>query len=266
MSDRATLQWLGTAGFRLRHAGRALLVDPFLSRPAGLPRVPLGPADLAEVTVVLCTHGHFDHAMDLGEVLRASPAELWAPRVVCERLAREGISPRRLHANEDTRTAERPGAAFAVLPADHIRHDAAIAVRTLAAVLRGGALRELLGLALLHPMGSNSDFLLTWAGRTLYLAGSLGPRDEPARDRQPDLALLPYNGRMDMAGPLLRACRLLRPRRLLLHHHDVFWPHFAPAQDPAAALGLLGRELPGLPVSIARRGEVVALDDLCPAG
>jgi L-ascorbate metabolism protein UlaG (beta-lactamase superfamily) len=214
MSDVATIQWLGTAGFRLRHAGRALLVDPFLSRPAGLPRVSLGPADLAEVAVVLCTHGHFDHAMDLGPVLRASPAELWAPRVVCERLAREGIAPHRLHANEDTLATEHAGVPFRILPADHIRHDAAIAVRTLVALLRGGALREVLGLALLYPMGSNSDFQVTWAGRTLYLAGSLGPRAGAARDGPPDLALLPYNGRIDLAGPLLRACHLIRPRRL----------------------------------------------------
>lgn len=89
--------WLGQAGFLLEHAGRRVVVDPYLSdtltrKYAGTekphdqlaPHV-MAPADLAPVDLVLASHGHTDHLDPgtLAPLLSASPdAVLVAPAAV----------------------------------------------------------------------------------------------------------------------------------------------------------------------------------------
>lgn len=255
MSSKTIYTWLGTAGWRIQCQGTVLVTDPFLSRPAGVAPFPVPRESLEEADALLCTHGHFDHAMDLEQVARLSEAPIWAPAVVCRRLAGLGIAPERLHENEAA-TPTRVGAfAMTVVPSLHIVFDAPLVLGTLLAAMRGGTFRELLALGLLWPMGSNSDYLLEAGGVTTYLAGSLGQSQERLRDTACDVALLPYNGRTDMAKVTARAVEALRPRLLVLHHWDDFYPHFAPPQDPAAALPLFRRQFPGLKVHVAQMGE-----------
>lgn len=73
-----TLRWLGTAGWRIDIGGRAVLVDPYLSRfPTGLsegafdPQTPLTVEEatidqhVAGAETVLVTHAHWDHFNDV---------------------------------------------------------------------------------------------------------------------------------------------------------------------------------------------------------
>lgn len=70
--DALGLQWLGTAGFRLQHAGQHLWFDPHFSRHSlrelALGRVaPVAERVQAQVDIahgVVVGHSHFDHAMD----------------------------------------------------------------------------------------------------------------------------------------------------------------------------------------------------------
>ncbi|MDQ2678683.1 MAG: MBL fold metallo-hydrolase [Actinomycetota bacterium] len=74
-----TIEWLGTAGFRLRAEGTTILIDPFLTRRGlgetlGSACVHADPATVArlapEADAVLIGHCHFDHAMDVPELAR----------------------------------------------------------------------------------------------------------------------------------------------------------------------------------------------------
>src|SRR5258708_40356377 len=78
MDTTVGMRWLGVAGTELSGDGRTLLIDPFVSRPparrlwAG--RVAPDGALVAEKVpqgdVVLVTHAHWDHIMDVPEVAR----------------------------------------------------------------------------------------------------------------------------------------------------------------------------------------------------
>lgn len=74
------VRWLGTAGIEISHEGKAILIDPYLSRP--------GKADILfkplvankdairrylnsvneKVVAVIAGHTHFDHALDIPEI------------------------------------------------------------------------------------------------------------------------------------------------------------------------------------------------------
>lgn len=92
-------RWLGVAGLELRAAETALLIDPFFTRPpwwrllAG--RVScnsrLIAAQVERADHVLVTHAHWDHAMDVPEVIRRTGATAWGSENVCRLLELEGV-------------------------------------------------------------------------------------------------------------------------------------------------------------------------------
>lgn len=88
------VQWLGTAGFRIRHAGCELLVDPYLSRPSlsrcislpivSDPRIVDRYVDRADAIVL--GHTHFDHALDVPYLARSTGAVVhgsWSAARLC---------------------------------------------------------------------------------------------------------------------------------------------------------------------------------------
>ncbi len=259
---KTTCSWLGTAGWMIRHKDTTVVSDPYLSRPPGVTPFPLSGEDLAVADALLCTHGHFDHAFDLERVARLCDAPIWAPEVVCQRLRAGGIDPARLHPNESAIPAQAGDVGLEVVPSEHIRYDLPLAARTIGAAVAGGTFWSLVDLGLGWPMGSNSDYLLSAGGIQIYLSGSLGQSSDELRRHRPDVALLPYNGRTDMDRQVARAVESLRPRLVLLHHWDDFYPHFAPPQDPAAALPLLRRSFPSTRFQVARLASPLLLQDL----
>jgi L-ascorbate 6-phosphate lactonase len=57
-----SVTWYGQAGFRLVAGDSRVLIDPFLTDRADRRyQPPAGPADFADITLVLCTHEHGDH-------------------------------------------------------------------------------------------------------------------------------------------------------------------------------------------------------------
>lgn len=97
-------RWLGTAGIELRVNDQVLVVDPYLTRFPGrklwLGRVYPNRTLIAETIrrcdVVLVTHAHFDHLMDVPEVVRNTGAVAYGSSNSCRLLAVCGISADRI--------------------------------------------------------------------------------------------------------------------------------------------------------------------------
>ena len=75
-----TLEWFGTATFRVRHAGLDLFFDAYLDRLPGLDPVGLTTAEVEKADFVFVSHAHFDHlygadaiALRTGATVVASP-------------------------------------------------------------------------------------------------------------------------------------------------------------------------------------------------
>lgn len=192
MSCSLTLQYLGQAGFRIEYDGHALLIDPYLSyavdRLEGFPPgfwtraypPPVRPYDLRDISLVLCSHDHLDHAdpETLLGIADASPHCRFAgPRPTVALMQQIGIeSERTVRLNTD-HPIEWHGVQIVPVAAAHEDYD-------------------------IDPEGYHRflGYLLHCGGVTLYHAGDTVATPELsarlAREHV-DIGLLPVNGADD---------------------------------------------------------------------
>ena len=240
-------RWLGTAGFHVKYGELELLLDPYLSRPVGAkPLIRVSKETFSQVSWILVSHGHFDHAMDVAELARLSGARVCAPRETCRIYEKQGIEPSRLFANEDQPDVSYDGLKVRIVPSKHITFDTRLVVTTLARVFRAGIFFEMLPLLRGYPLGSNSDILLDFSGYRVLFSGSGGGNWTRLSRLEPHCFLLPFAGRSDIADHYVRALRILHPDTVVIHHHDEFYPHFCVSCPIDAFTSRLARELPDI--------------------
>lgn len=98
-------RWLGVAGIELQVEDRVLAIDPFFTRPplrrlfAGhvSPDRALIARHLARCDYVLVTHPHWDHFLDVPEVVRATGATAFGSPNACRLLSALGVPERQAH-------------------------------------------------------------------------------------------------------------------------------------------------------------------------
>jgi L-ascorbate metabolism protein UlaG (beta-lactamase superfamily) len=223
--DRIVLTWLGAAGFHVKYRGEELLLDPFLSRPMGGSRPANVEAEhFARVSLILVSHGHFDHAMDAGRLARLSGARVFAPAKTCSRLSRGGLADTRLFANERHARVEWNGVHIEVVPSRHIRCNPALVVRSLVRIVRGRLATVMFRLWRDYPKGSDSEFLLDFAGYRVLHSGSGGGDWARLSRLHPNCLLLPYSDRLDLPDYYMEAVRTLVPDTIVLDHFEDFFP------------------------------------------
>jgi L-ascorbate metabolism protein UlaG (beta-lactamase superfamily) len=97
------LRWLGVAGIELNSAGETLLLDPFVSR-IQLWRMLVGhicsdrglvARHLPRANHVLISHAHFEHMLDVPEVMRRTQAAAYGSDNACRLLAALGVDTAR---------------------------------------------------------------------------------------------------------------------------------------------------------------------------
>ncbi|MCS6906283.1 MAG: MBL fold metallo-hydrolase [Anaerolineales bacterium] len=92
-------QWLGVGGVRLRWRGKVLLIDPFVTRPSLtevlfrplVPNAELLRQRLPCADAVLITHAHYDHLMDVPEVVRQTGASAYGSKNAVTLLRAAGV-------------------------------------------------------------------------------------------------------------------------------------------------------------------------------
>lgn len=224
-----SLYWLGQAGFVIDLDGKRIVIDPYLSdsltlkyRDSPHSHVRMAPApvtadDLGPVDLVLCTHHHTDH-MD-GETLQRLAARLPDLKFVIPAasvpLARQriGVSDDRLIAVDAGDSMHLSGIRLQVMRAAH---------ETLERDEQGH--HRFLGYGL--DCGTARIF---HAGDTIPFNG----QDDEILAFDPDLALLPVNGRSEalktagFAGNLtlteaIALCQRCTVPTMIAHHYGMF--------------------------------------------
>ena len=99
MDQTVRFRWLGVAGIELRVNEQVLAFDPFLSRPPfhrlwfGRVRAntTLVERTISQCDVILVTHAHHDHLMDVPDIIRQTGAIAFGSSNTCQLLAILGV-------------------------------------------------------------------------------------------------------------------------------------------------------------------------------
>ncbi|MBN1580993.1 MAG: MBL fold metallo-hydrolase [Anaerolineae bacterium] len=253
-------RWLGTAGFQLRLGTVTILIDPFLSRSQdAFPNLNLTIHDLA-ADAIFVTHGHFDHACDVPTVALHTRAPVYASAVVCQVLHDAGVPARQLHPLSGGRRFDVGGVGVLAFPSRHVRFDLPLVWRALGRVLHQrknvlAALRQARG----WPVGEVLGYRFAVLETSVVHLGSAGWIQQELVGLDPDVALLPLQGRSDIHRVALRMVELLHPKCVIPHHHDDFFPPFSEQIAVRPFFELVHERMPAVETVEPRIGEWMSL-------
>ena len=203
----AALWWLGQAGYIVRAGDVTLALDPYLTDSAAakapeftrLFQPPIAPEELrADICVI--THDHLDH-LDPETIRRyAVKDETWfvAPRLAVRRLQELGVPPNRM----------------VRLDAGETRAFGGVELHGVFALPTGADVLDTTGYLLRFSNGRSVYHTSDTAFHPLVLA---------AAPREPDVMLVPINGKWGNPGPEQAAefAAAVRPRFVLPSHYDL---------------------------------------------
>ncbi len=226
--------WLGQSGFVIKSRYGTLVIDPYLTdsltrkyaatdRPhIRMTEIPIAPAELSGIDLVLCSHKHSDH-MDpesLVPLLGANPlAEIGVPESLIHHGEKFGLPGRRLFGLDAGWTYDWAGFHIEAIPSAHEGIDRDSVGRHLYL----GFVIEVDGICLYH------------SGDSVVYEGLV----ESLLRKPLDLMLLPINGRDPgrgvpgnmTAGEAVDLAAVVKPRFLVPHHFDMFTFNTVPVSE-----------------------------------
>ncbi len=215
--------WLGHSTTRITSTtGKVIVIDPFLKKN---PMTPLKYKDLkalGKVDLILVTHGHGDHAKDLGELARMTGATVVGVFELMNNLGRLGIiDASKTIAMNKGGTVEPLGRGIKVhmVPAEH-----SSSVDYNAIGLSSPESKELR-----HVAGGEAvGFVVELEnGFKIYHSGDTGVFGDMALINKlysPDLALVCIGGHftMDPEGAAYAVRELIRPKQVIPIHYGTY--------------------------------------------
>ena len=223
ISEEIYFRWLGVAGIELRWADRVLMLDPFFTRPPiryvfggrVQPDRALVGKWVKSCDYLLITHAHYDHLMDVPEVIRLTGVKAYGSPNTCDLLRMQGVPPEFVGEIKGGELIEFDGFKVKALPAEHL-HLPVFKPGRLADDLRPPLrLRD-------YRMDEPYSYYLELGGmRLLAWCGVDGECERAAEV----LFLGPLGG----GGDYQRLIASVRPRVIVLIHWDDF---FRPLSKP----------------------------------
>ena len=195
--------WLGHASFRLELAGEILLIDPWLT---GNPMFPDERRDdaLRDVSHILMTHGHFDHASELTDIAKQTEATICGIPELCGPFADAGLPT--IDFNKGG-TIQIGDVAVSMVSASH-----SSSMKT-----ANGDVYT----------GTEAGFMLTAEGRTIYVSGDtdiMADMDWMGDFYKPDVGILCAGGHytMGMKAAAYAAKRYFNFKTVIPCHYRTF--------------------------------------------
>lgn len=283
MPAAATLDWLGCATFRLTLGDLVVFLDAYVDRVPAAPPVGLTAAEVDRADWILVGHSHFDHLWGAETIARNTGATVVGSYETIRVMEQQGVPMAQLlPVAGGERLRLGPDVTATVLPSQHSCVWSQTKMTGIGEVCIGdlgltyqeqqaryGQLAEwfgTLGDDVVEHLAVSYQGVRGDGGALVYFlespAGSLFYQDTSGhwsgilRRLRPDVAILAAAGRGNVDGEPVQGslaafvaheAELLRPRRLLLSHHDDWLPGFStPVDDMGPVRAELDRHAPGL--------------------
>ena len=252
------LTWLGTAGFQIKTGKHVLLIDPYLSRNgAARPRQPLAPGDLSETDHIFVSHGHFDHILDVPAIASQSGSRVYCCPVTAGTLRHNGLRGDQIHAvPDDNYPVALGGYRARAFFSQHVKFDRRLLVKTLARI--NFRIPRYLPLMKAYPAGQVLSWQFEIEGRVLQHFGSAGSSAmelERLGRQKIDILLVPLQGHTRICDVALRYVQVLKPRMVIAHHQDDFFPPISTYVDILPFIKAVTRTCPETKIRILQINE-----------
>lgn len=220
------LRWLGTAGFRLAYQGTVLWIDPYVTRlPLRdlLRRRVVQSDELAiarevdRADAVLVGHTHFDHALDVPAIVRATGARAFGSASLDHLLRLGGLAATVVEPHRDYEVGPFR---FHFVPSIHSKLQLGLGI-PYAGELTCEHLDELTPQA--YKCGQVFGIYIEVAGTRIYHQGSADLLEDEIRDRGVDIFLCGISGRRFTRHYVDRIVRALQPQAIVPTHYDDFF-------------------------------------------
>ena len=223
-----TLTWLGTAGFRLAYQGTVVWIDPYLTRlpladfvrrrvVASAPEIVAKWVDAADA--ILVGHTHFDHALDVPAIARATGAVAYGSASLQHLMGLHGEAARTIVV-EAHRDYEVGPFRFHFVPSRHSKLQLGLGI-PFSGELTCDRADALIPQA--YRCGQVWGILVEVAGVRFYHQGSADLVEDEIRDRDVEFFLCGISGRRFTDDYAARIIRRLSPKVIVPMHHDDFF-------------------------------------------
>ena len=230
-----SLQWIGTAGFRLACEGHVVWIDPYVTRLAlrDLILRRTVPSDDAAVArwidradAVLVGHTHFDHALDVPAIARRTGCAVYGSTSLAHLMQLHGLAEHaRVVAPHDT--YEVGPFRFRFVPSVHSKLQLGLGV-PYAGELTCEHVDDLVPQA--YRCGQVWGIAIEVGGARFYHQGSADFVEDELHDRGVDYFLCGISGRRFTPRYVERIARALDPHAIVPTHYDDF---FRPLDAPS---------------------------------
>lgn len=250
----ATLQWFGTATWRLEVDGFVAWLDAYIERAPTAAPPPQRAADITGGDLILIGHSHFDHIADAPLLMKNTPAQLVGSALSCEIVTDSGIAASRTKACGGGEELHYGPLTIRTFPSLHgfngIREwpdpqgrDRAGRIAALKASDPAGCEGALAHMRNVPPKqmqdGGPLAYLIEWDGYLLFwhdtpgmvtdswkAAGAAGPDlalfSAAAAFSTPNVDATPFEAGQQPFVAMMTG--LIRPGQVILNHHDDWCP------------------------------------------
>ena len=274
--DELKIKWYGTASILLDYNGNRILFDPFfpLNKKVFMPDID----EFAAVEHIFVSHGHFDHIADIPAVVvhGGGKAAVYCTEKPAQALVFKGLDKKNIRIIKPGDKVEVPSIdvpslevpsidvpAFKVnvFQGRHIMFNKWLIIKTflnprllihwanLMHILKEGKHCEEGGETLVYEI-ILKEF-------RIMILGSLNLDENTEYPKEPDLLIMPFQGRSDICTYAMQFIEKLMPKKIMLDHFDNSFPPISSEVKIAPFLENMKKVFPDIPVIIPRAGTPI---------
>ncbi len=280
---KTTLEWLGTATFRLTLGDLVLFLDTYMDRVPSAPPVGLSAAEVTRADFILMGHSHFDHLGGADVIAKNTGAKIIGSNETCRVMRERGVPDSQLLPSQGgERHGLGPGITVRIFPGLHtctwILTDVPVdcietghtgltqaeraqqpglgqRIWALGGTPEGKVILDhIRGCAGSLNDGGPLAFLIETPRGSIFFQDTSGCWTGVLEEISADAAILAAAGRANVDGEPIQGslaqfvameAKMLGARTVVLGHHDDWMPPVTKAYDTAPVRDELVREVPG---------------------